>query len=194
MKKTLLSIYILSSFSMANSIEINQLKWTQDFETLVSLNANTENTLEGIDQNKNNVRDDVEYYVNKKYHDKPFQKAMFLKAAQKMQTIITLENNTNIQKRQKLDQELLSLYTCRDYILYRLDSQSLDKDLEEKLTFKAKVLNTEKRLRAYIAHKQQLPFEFDELSDTELKKEKKTCVNQYNKYKNIDTNLLSSTN
>jgi len=75
-----------------------------------------------------------------------------------------------------------------------MDNESLDKELEDKIIFKGKVLNTEKRLRAYINHKQILPFQFDDLSEEQLLKDKTACVNQYNKITNLDKNLISSTN
>jgi len=194
MKKILIAISLISSVSVAKTVDINNLKWTQDFETLVNLSGNTENTIKGMDQNNNGIRDDVEYYVNTKYKNKPFQKAMFTKAAKTMQKIITLPMDDKIAQHQKLDRELLNLYTCRDYILYKMDNSSIEKELQDKISFKGKVLNTEKRLRAYITHKQLLPFEFDELSDNELLKEKTACVNEYNKHKKLDKNLISLTN
>ena len=194
MKKIFITLTLASSFMIANSIDINQLKWTQDFETLVNLSSNAENTLEGIDQNKNGIRDDVEYYVNTKYKNKPFQKAMFTKAAIMIQKIITLPTDEGaLKEHQKLDHELLNVYTCRDYILYKMDSDSLDKEMQDKINFKAKVLNTKKRLHAYIAHKQILPFEFDDLNEKALQKDKQACLNQYNHYKNLDKKLISST-
>lgn len=192
MKKLFIALSLLSSLTVANAIDINKLKWTEDFETLINLSSSTENTLKGIDQNKNGVRDDVEYYVNTKYQDKPFQKAMFIKAAGMMQKIITLSDE-NITEHQKLDHALLNVYACRDYILYKMDNESLEKELQDKIVFKGKVLNTEKRLRAYINHKQLLPFQFDDLNEDQLKKDKTACLNQYNKIKNPDKNLISST-
>ena len=159
---------------------------------MINLSSKTENTLEGIDQNKNGIRDDVEYYVNSKYQDKPFQKAMFTKAAGMMQKIITLPDDA-ISEHQRLDQELLNVYTCRDYILYKMEDDSLENEMQDKIIFKGKILNTQKRLRAYINHKQLLPFQFDDLSDAQLIKDKNTCVNQYNKLINPDKNLISST-
>ncbi len=191
MKKIFITLTTLGCFSLTNAVDINTLKWAADFETLVNLSASAENTIAGIDQNKNGVRDDVEYYLNAKYKDKPFQKAMFIKAASTMQKIITLPSD-DIAQHQKLDKQLLNLYTCRDYILYRMDDESLEKELKDKIIFKGKVLNTKKRLRAYITHKQLLPFSFTELSNEELKKDKTSCVNQYNKYKNLDKSLVSS--
>lgn len=192
MKKLFIALSLVSSLTIANAVDINKLKWTEDFETLINLSSNTENTLEGIDQNKNGVRDDVEYYVNSKYQDKPFQKAMFIKAAGMMQQIIALPDE-NIAEHQRLDHALLNVYTCRDYILYKMENESLEKELQDKIIFKGKVLNTQKRLRAYINHKQLLPFQFDDLSDAQLKKDKTTCINQYNKVINPDKNLISST-
>ena len=124
MKKLFLAITLISSLSIANTVDINNLKWTSDFETLVNLSGNVENTIEGLDQNKNGIRDDVEYYISNKYKNRPFQKAMFIKAAKKMQKIITLSNDKDIQTHQKLDRELLNLYTCRDYILYKENTRS----------------------------------------------------------------------
>jgi len=111
-----------------------------------------------------------------------------------MQKIITLPTDkTALKEHQKLDHDLLNIYTCRDYILYKMNSKSLDKEMQEKINFKAKVLNTKKRLHAYIIHKQLLPFAFDDLSEKALARDKKACINQYNKYKNLDRKLISST-
>ena len=192
MKKIIVSLTLASSLMLANNININNLKWTNDFETLVNLSSSAENTIKGVDQNKNGIRDDVEYYINNKYQDKPFQKAMFTKAAGMMQKIITLPDDA-ISEHQRLDQELLNVYTCRDYILYKMEDDSLENEMQDKIIFKGKILNTEKRLRAYINHKQLLPFQFDDLSDAQLIKDKNTCVNQYNKLINPDKNLISST-
>ncbi len=192
MKKLIILCIFIGSFTHILAMDINTLKWTNDFETLVNLSSNTENTLQGIDQNHNGIRDDVEYYINTKYKNKPFQKAMFTKAARKMQKIITLPKDDAIEEHQKLDHELLNIYTCRDYILYKMDNKSLTKELQDKLTFKGKVLNTKKRLKAYIQHKQILPFQFNDLTPQELKKDKMACIRQYNKIKNPDTNLITS--
>jgi len=191
MIKVLISFIFIGSFTLINAVDINKLKWTEDFETLVNLSATTQNTLEGIDQNKNGIRDDIEYYLNAKYQNRPFQKAMFIKAASTIQKIITLPEE-NIAEHQKLDQALLNLYTCRDYILYKMNDTSLEKELKDKIIFKSKVLNTKKRLRAYINHKQILPFQFDNLSQEQLLKDKIACVNQYNQIINPDKKLISS--
>ncbi len=192
MKKVFLTLSLLGSFALANTIEIHSMKWTEDFEMLVGLSSNVENTIEGLDQNNNGVRDDVEYYVNSKYQNRPFEKAMFTKAAKMMQKIITLPTDEKVSKHRELDHKLLNVYTCRDYILYKLDSKELNKELQEKISFKGKVLNTDKRLQAYIAHKKLLPFMFEDLSDAQLKRDKQTCINQYNKYKNLDKKLVSA--
>ncbi len=194
MKKIFITMSLMGSLTVANAIDINNLKWASDIETMVNLSSSLENTIAGIDLNKNGVRDDVEYYVNEKYKNKPFQKVMFIKAAKKIQKIITLPSDRDVQTHQKLDRELLNLYTCRDYILYKMEDNAIEKELKDKITFKGKVLNTEKRLRAYIAHKQLLPFQFDDLSDAELKRDKRACIKQYNMIKNLDTKLISSTN
>ena len=79
---------------------------------------------------------------------------------------------------------------------YKLKIVTLEKrikEMQDKILFKAKVLNTEKRLRAYIDHKKSLPFVEDELSDKELATDKRSCINEYNKYKNKDQDLLTST-
>ena len=193
MKKTLITLSILTSVTFANSIDINTLKWTEDFETLVNLSSTTENTLEGLDQNNNGVRDDVEYYVNTKYENKPFQKAMFTKAAKMMQEIIELPTKESaIKTHQQLDHDLLSLYTCRDYMLYRLKSPTLHEELKDKISFKGKVLNTKKRLHAYIKHKELLPFQFVDLDEKSLQEDKLSCLKEYDKYSHKDAKHISS--
>jgi hypothetical protein len=192
MKKIFLTLSLFGSLVLANTVEINSMKWTEDFEMLVGLSSNVENTLEGLDQNNNGIRDDVEYYVNSKYQNRPFEKAMFTKAAKMMQKIITLPTDKEVAKHKKLDHELLNIFTCRDYILYKLDDKELNKELQEKISFKGKVLNTDKRLQAYIAHKKLLPFHFEDLSDAQLQHDKQTCINQYNRYKNLDTRVVST--
>lgn len=191
MKKRVFIVALLATFATANTVSIQDMKWTEDFETLVNLSSQAENSLAGIDQNNNGVRDDVEYFIDQKFSNKPFQKAMFTQAAQTMQKIITLPKVGHIKEHQKLDHDLLMLYTCRDYILYKFEDTQIEKEMQAKIAFKGKVLNTSKRLHAYIDHKKVLPYHFDELSDHELEKEKIACVKQYNKYQKSETKRIS---
>jgi hypothetical protein len=185
MKKIMLITYLVGSISIASALEIDSMKWTQDYELLVNLNSRVESTLEGLDQNKNGIRDDVEYYVEHRYKDKPFQKTLFLEAAKKIQKIIALPKES-IKEHVKLDNELLEIYTCRDYMLYKLEDKNIETELKEKMIFKSKVLNTNKRLRAYIDHKKLLPFEDDNLSDEILDEKRVACQNRYKALTNPD--------
>ncbi len=191
MKKIVFFIIFLSPlitlFAQITPIEIHQLKWTQDYEALVGLDSKSKNTILGIDSNKNGIRDDVEYYIYTKYEDNSFDRGMFLEAAKKMQTILSFPKNISKYKREKIDQELLKIYTCRDYILYKEDAKNLSKKLREKSTFKSKILNTKERLYKYIDHKKELVSNFDNIKDKDISKERKECLQTYYKYKNIDT-------
>jgi len=189
MKKIMIITYIVGSLSIASALEIDSMKWTQDYEMLVNLNGGVESTIEGLDQNKNGVRDDVEYYVEHRYKDKPFQKTLFLEAAKKIQKIIALPKEAT-KDHIKLDNELLEIYTCRDYMLYKLEDKDIKTELKEKMIFKSKVLNTNKRLRAYIDHKKLLPFEDDGLSDETLEDRRVACQDRYKVLTNPD--LVSS--
>ena len=182
MIKIIGTLLFASSLFQANDVEVNTLQWSSDLETLINLSSGVDNTIKGLDQNDNGIRDDVEYFVKNKYKNNDFQKETFLKAAKTMQTIITLPKNTKTSVRQQLDHDLINLYTCRDYILYKIESDEIDKEMEAKTLFKAKVLNTKARLRAYINHKKLLPSKFDELSDNQLEKEKNVCINSYKRY------------
>jgi hypothetical protein len=82
-----------------------------------------------------------------------------------------------------LDKELLQIYTCRDFILFKRGDVNIEKEMLNKSEFKAKVLNTSKRLKAYIAHKQKIPFTYSIPSDEELKKQKSACEKLYSKIK-----------
>ncbi len=190
MKKVIFFILLLSPlitlFAQITPIEINQLRWTQDYEALVGLDSKSKNTLLGIDNNKNGIRDDIEYYIYTKYENRPFERDMFLEAAKKIQTILSRSKNIDQNERQKIDKELLKIYTCRDYILYKEDSKNLDVKLREKSIFKSKILNTKERLYAYIDHKKALPFTFENLKDKDISKERKECLQIYSKYKNLD--------
>ncbi len=190
MKKVIFFIILLSPlitlFAQITPIEIHQLKWTQDYEALVGLDYKSKNTLAGIDNNSNGIRDDIEYYIYTKYEDDLFEKNMFLDAAKKMQTILTLSKDTTEDKRIAIDQELLKIYTCRDYILYREDSEKLNEKLKEKSVFKSKVLNTKERLYSYIDHKKMLPFIFDDIKNKDISKERKECLQTYQEYKKLD--------
>jgi len=193
MKKVIFFILLLTPlitlFAQITPIEINQLKWTQDYEALVGLDTKAKNTLLGIDNNQNGVRDDIEYYIYTKYENDPFEQSMFFEAAKKMQTILTFSKDTDRVKRQKIDQELLEIYTCRDYILYKEDSKNLNKKLREKSYFKSKVLNTKERLYAYIDHKKALPLIFEDIKDKDISKERRECLQTYYKYKNLDNGV-----
>ena len=184
MKKVIVSLLALALSSL-HALDLNSLKWTQDYEMLVNLNSSATNSVEGLDVNKNGIRDDVEYYVLSKYKNKPFEKKIFLDAAKKIQTILTLSTDEK-QKHDQLDKELIDLYTCRDYMLYRLETPQMDKELKDKLIFKSKVLNTQERLEAYIEHKKVLPFEFESLTPDRLQHDKAACLKEYQNSKKID--------
>ena len=190
MKKSIWMMFILGFMTLANAqtsqYAHRNLNWVKDFEVLVKLDTQKENSIYGIDLNENGIRDDVEEYVNKKFGKDPFQKALFMEAAQKMQTIITLPQESSVAEHQVLDEALLQLYTCRDYILYRDEDVNIEQEMLNKTLFKAKVLNTQERLEAYIAHKKKLPFTYNELTEQRLQQEKESCLARYRAYKNPD--------
>lgn len=186
MKKLFFTLALIGSLFTINASEkvlnpVNQ-QWLEDLKVLVSLNNKRVDALSGIDKNSNGVRDDVERYILNKYMDNPFQRDMFFKAARKIQKIIELPLNGVVDKHIKLDKELLEIYTCRDYILYRNESENIEDELLNKTLFKGKVLNTPQRLKAYIEHKKILPSNFDELTDKKLIADKKSCIALYYSY------------
>jgi hypothetical protein len=184
MKRVVFALTLIG-FTSVNALDINNLKWTQDYEMLVGLSGEADNNIEGVDQNGNGIRDDVEFYIENKYKNRPFQKAMFKEAAKKMQEILLLDTK-DVKKHKELDRELLNIYTCRDYILYKLETPNIEKEMEDKTLFKAKVLNTNKRLQTYISHKKLLPLDFEDLSTEQLKKDKDNCQRLYAKFTNQD--------
>ncbi len=182
MKKIILWILVFGSLHtlIGDNIESKmQFNWLNDLEALVRLDTQRDDTIKGRDINNNGIRDDVEDYVKQKYKDDPFQKGIFLKAAQKIQTILTLPKDASPKTHWILDRQLLSYYTCRDYILYRQNEKNIDKEMLSKTLFKGKVLNTKERLEAYIEHKKKIPINFDDLSTNELKREKQNCLSLY---------------
>ncbi len=190
MKKLFSTLFLLGTLLTLNASnkELNPVnqQWLEDLKVLVSLSDKRIDYLSGIDKNSNGVRDDVERYILSKYMDDPFQRDMFFKAAKKIQKIIALPLNGVIDEHIKLDRELLEVYTCRDYILYRNESENIEDELLNKTLFKGKVLNTPQRLKAYIEHKKILPSNFDELTDKELIADKKSCLALYHSYQNLD--------
>jgi hypothetical protein len=190
MKKMILIVTFFSLLSTLSAQNYNpverKLNWLNDLEVLIRLDTQKESTLRGRDINNNGVRDDVETYIETKFGKDPFQKTLFMEAARKIQQIITLPRESSVEEHLALDKALLRLYTCRDYILYRDDEENIEQEMLNKTLFKAKVLNTEERLVAYIEHKKKLPFEFEDLNSEELQIEKKECLARYNRFKNQD--------
>lgn len=182
------SVMIGSLFTLnaADKVNVADQQWLKDLKVLVTLSDKKVNTLSGVDKNHNGIRDDVERYILSKYSDDPFQRDMFFKAALKIQKIIALPLNGDIDEHIKLDKELLEVYTCRDYILYRNEVKDIEQELLNKTLFKGKVLNTTARLKAYIEHKKILPSNFDDLTEKELKNDKQSCLALYHSYKNPD--------
>ncbi len=177
----------------ASNKEIVGQQWLSDLQVLVDLSNQRVDALKGIDKNKNSVRDDVEAYILSKYANDEFQKDMFFKAAQKIQEIFSLPKNSEIKKHVKLDRELLDIYTCRDYILYRNESANIEEELLNKTMFKGKILNTSHRLRAYIDHKKVLPLNFNELTKEELSRDKESCLTLYESYENQNRQSVITT-
>ena len=190
MKKSLFTLFFVGIitvlFAQSHISATPNLNWLNDLEVLLKLDAQKEDSLRGKDINSNGVRDDVEAYIDKKFGKDLFQKDLFMDAARKMQEIITLPQNSTIEEHMALDKELLELYTCRDYILYRDNEENIEQEMLNKTLFKAKVLNTEARLTAYIEHKKQLSFSYQDLSAEQLKKEKQQCLVRYEAYHNPD--------
>lgn len=195
MQKLFITLMMIGSFITLNAaeqkMEIKQQQWIEDLKMLVSLSSGRVDALKGADTNSNGVRDDVEAYVLSKYADDPFQRDLFLQAAKKIQDIIALPVNGMVDEHIRLDRELLELYTCRDYILYRDEHAHIEKELLNKTLFKGKVLNTPERLKAYIEHKKVLPFDFNDLSEQELAIDKSSCLARYHTYKNLDEQSAS---
>lgn len=172
---------------LIGDIKINNQKWIQDYELLVNLNIGAKENIQGLDLNKNGIRDDVEYYVHQKYKDDPFQKEIFLESAKKIQTILSLPKSAPIKKRVQLDEELIRLYACRDYMLYKLNDKNIEDKLKEKMIFKSKVLNTNDRLRAYIEHKKTvLDFGEQSMDDKTVDNARVSCEEIYRKLNNPD--------
>ena len=182
MKKIVSSLAIVCSCLLAGNV-FDYDQWAKDLQTMIELNQNKSQTLAGSDMNKNMVRDDVENYIKDKYKDDEFQKIMFLEAAKKLQQILTLPNKTSKNIHLKLDKQLLQVYTCRDYIIYKHSDVDVEKELEQKAEFKSKVLNTLSRLEAYISHKRTIPFKYQIPSYKELKEQKSECEKLYSKIK-----------
>ena len=172
---------------LIGDIKIDNQKWIQDYELLVNLNLGAKENIQGLDLNKNGIRDDVEYYVNQKYKDDPFEKEIFLESAKKIQTILSLPKSASIKKRVQLDEELIRLYACRDYMLYKLNDENIEDKLKEKMIFKSKVLNTNDRLRAYIEHKKMvLDFGEQNMDDETVENARVSCEKIYRKLNNPD--------
>ncbi len=186
MKKIVLlpALLVISSFA---SVQISDAKWVNDYEVLVALNGGTTSSdLKGLDLNKNGIRDDVEYYVMHKYGDKPFEKEIFLDAAKTLQKIISLPPKAPQEERVALDNKLINLYTCRDYMLYKLDVPNITKKLREKMIFKSKVLNTNLRLRTYIEHKEKLPLVEEDIDKMDVDEARIDCEKRYQQSLNHD--------
>ena len=195
--KKFISLLIISGvlsllFAGQKSVEKNKFSWIVDLETLVKLDSQRDDTLQGRDINANGIRDDVESYIEQKFDHDKFQKKMFLEAAYKIQQIITLPKSASVKEHVKLDKELLSLYTCRDYILYRENEDQIEQEMLNKTLFKAKVLNTQERLSAYIEHKKILPLDFDDLTKDQLKNDKNECLARYRSFLNEEKNSVIS--
>ena len=183
MKKLIFICMFLSVSLLAEAKIFDYDVWAKDLQTMISLSSGMDDTIEGSDTNHNLVRDDVENYIKDKYADDEFQKIMFLEAARKIQQILTLPKNSSKAVRKKLDNQLLQIYTCRDFILYKHNDVDIEKELEEKSEFKAKVLNSDKRINAYIEHKKLIPFKYSIPSDEELAKQKNSCEKLYSRIK-----------
>ena len=183
--KQLLSIFLLfvSSSLFGNASLFNYDLWAKDLKIMIELSQGLESSIRGHDKNKNLVRDDVENYIKDKYNKDEFQKIIFLEAAKKIQEIITLPENTSIDIHKKLDEQLLQIYTCRDFILFKHGDVDVEKEMLNKSEFKAKVLNTASRLNAYIKHKKLIPFKYTIPNDKELLRQKNACEKLYSRIK-----------
>jgi len=184
MKKIIGFIIVLVGSSLFGYSQVFDYDlWAKDLQTLIELNKKADESIAGSDINHNQVRDDVENYIKKKYADDEFQKIMFLEAARKIQQILTLPKHSSKKIHKRLDAQLLQIYTCRDFILFKHLDGDVEKEIEDKSEFKSKVLNTSKRLEAYLQHKKIVPFKYSIPSDKELKRQKEACEKLYSRIK-----------
>lgn len=157
--------------------EIKKPQFNQDLYTLVQLDS-----LYRDYQNQNEVLT----YINNKYASNPFEKEMFTEAAEKIYQIL----NTDLKNKKehiKLDKELLNIYTCRDYIVYKFSKEKdISKKIQEKEIFKSIIFKSKENQKKYIEHKKLLPFEFNDLTEKALKREKAICIKKYKEYSNLD--------
>jgi hypothetical protein len=175
------NIYILNASINEKN---NNKQWVKDLKALVLMSNKSTINIKGNDKNNNGVRDDVERYIWSKYENDKFQRDMFFTAAKTIQKILTLPTKSNKKEHIVLDKKLLEIYTCRDYILYRNESENIEQEMLNKTLFKGKVLNTPERLKAYIDHKRVLPTNLQELTEEDLIKDKNSCLSLYFSYKN----------
>ena len=175
MKKVLTSLLLASSVSFAANVSFDYDQWAADLQTLIELDKKADQTIKGSDINNNMVRDDIENYIKEKFSGDNFQTVMFLEAAKTIQKILLLPKNTPKKIHKELDNRLLQIYTCRDYILYKDSKIDINKELKEKALFKSKVLNTDARMQKYIEHKRSLPQKYSIPSDKILKSQQKAC-------------------
>ena len=183
MKKILTLLLLTSNINFASNIEFDYNQWAEDLQTLIELDKKANETIKGSDINNNMVRDDVENYIKERFRGDRFQTVMFLEAAKTIQKILLLPPNASKKVHKELDDRLIQIYTCRDYILYKDDKIDIDRELKEKRLFKLKVLNTDARMQKYIEHKKKLPRKYSIPSDKVLKSQQKACEKLYSQIK-----------
>jgi len=184
MKKFVYMMIIFLSIDLSAKTQVFDYDvWANDLQTMIELNSKFDESIAGSDKNNNQVRDDVENYIKNKYSNDDFQKIMFLEAAKKIQQILTLPKNASKKVHMELDSELLQIYTCRDFILFKHTHADIEKEMQDKSEFKSKVLNTGKRLEAYLLHKKMIPFKYSIPSDQELIRQKNACEKLYSRIK-----------
>ncbi len=194
MNKSILTHLLFGAMLALHATGMESDQWRQDLQALIALDTQSGDSIQGLDIDRDGIRDDVEAYVKRKYKNDAFQRDLFLEAAKKIQHILSLPKNAPLDEHKKLDRDLLSLYTCRDYILYRNGTKDMEKALVDKTLFKAKVLNTKERFSAYVAHKQKLPKSFYDLTEDALKRDKTECLQRYSRYQNPDIKAQVSLN
>ena len=184
--KRFLSLLVVSSYLMGANVSFDYDQWATDLQTLVELDQEANQaSIKGSDINNNMVRDDIENYIKEKYMGDNFQTIIFLEAAKTMQKILLLPENTPKKVHIELDNRLLQIYTCRDYILYKDYKMDTNQELKEKAIFKSKILNTQERMQKYIEHKKLLPKKYTMPSDKILKMQQKACEKLFMKIRGV---------
>jgi len=111
-------------------------------------------------------------YIENEFAESSVQKVLYVNICNKVDEVIKLSSKKKL-KHVKLDEEILKLYACSDYLIQRKGGKV---NWRKKEIFKNKIFGSKKRRDKYALHKKVVLSAVNDFNIPSWKENKKECL------------------